>query len=162
MQGSGTSKYEGQIESVTSIDGEEETLVVFKLRLVGKERLLNGTVLFVAEMNDSYVGMIDVHPFKNGEWAPSNIKVRTTPCDVITNFMVKYFIAPDADCNLPRALQDCDLKAREYYFKKIKISTDHWPPFLSRGLNKFTLNFSFKDKRIGGFEIVHTINDKHI
>ncbi|KAH8338432.1 hypothetical protein KR059_004370, partial [Drosophila kikkawai] len=149
-----------RLEYINNIPGEEETLVAFNLRVVGKERLLNGTFTCLVDLDEHHVGTIDLYSFKNGEWAQSYIKVQTTPCEIFTKYIHKYYFLPNADTDVPTSGDNC-LKKGEYYLKKIQIAVVDWPTFLGRGLTKFVLSMkSLEGKRVGGFELICTVSDK--
>ncbi|KAH8280902.1 hypothetical protein KR054_003930, partial [Drosophila jambulina] len=156
---SGSSKMEFRIESVNNIPGEDETLAVFKLRTIGRQRLLNGTLTCLIDFDDTYVGAGDVFSFKNGEWIQTYVKIRTTPIDLATNYIKRYYFAPNADTNL-FSEGDKYVKKGEYYFKNIPIDVENWPTFPTRGLIKIKLCLMFKGKELGGVEVIGTISDR--
>ncbi|KAH8340873.1 hypothetical protein KR059_008860, partial [Drosophila kikkawai] len=144
----------GRFESVKSIEGEEETLVVSAFRLVGRNRLLNGTTTFLADIDDTYWGWIDLYSLKNGEWIQSNIKLRTTPCDLFTTYVRKYLLGPYAETNFPISGENC-MKKGEYYVKNAQAATENYPIYLPRGSVKFIIQFAnLKGKSIGGYEFI--------
>ncbi|KAH8284110.1 hypothetical protein KR054_010516, partial [Drosophila jambulina] len=156
---SGRSKMEVRLESINNIPGEEETLVVFKYRLVGRERFLNGTLTLLVDLDNTYEGAIDVYSFKNGEWTPTYVRVRTTPTELMTNYIQRYYFAPNADTNL-QFRGATYLKQGEYYFKNIRIAVDNWPTFPTRGLIKIYTYVMLKGKQVGGVEVICNISDK--
>ncbi|KAH8374678.1 hypothetical protein KR200_003552, partial [Drosophila serrata] len=152
--GSVDSKMEGQFQSIKFIKGEGETLIESMLRLIGKKRLLNGTITFLEDIDDTHVGAIDIFTFKNGEWIQSNIKVRTTACDMMINYVRRYLILPNIDSNFPIAGVDC-IKKGEYYVKNIQPSFEYWPTFLPQNLAKFILSYTtFEGEGLGGVELI--------
>ncbi|KAH8338525.1 hypothetical protein KR059_008133, partial [Drosophila kikkawai] len=154
------STLEVRLESIKNIAGEEETLAVFNLRLVGKERLLNGTLTLLVDLDENFEGLLNIYSFKNGEWVQSYFKARSTPFDFYTNYVMKYFYPPNADTNFPYGGDNC-LKKGEYYIKNMPISADKWPMVPFRGLTKIIIYFEYlKGKSIGGYEIVSNIRDK--
>ncbi|KAH8232675.1 hypothetical protein KR032_011426, partial [Drosophila birchii] len=154
-------KFDMRLISVNNIAGEEETLAVFKLRLVGRERFLNGTLTLLTDIDNNYEGALDVYLSKNGEWVQSYIKKRTTACDLYTNFLIKYYFPPNADTNLACG-GDNNFKQGQYYFKNIPVSVENWPTWPHRGNLKMDVTFMLKGKVIGGFTAIADVFDKPI
>ncbi|KAH8257798.1 hypothetical protein KR038_001315, partial [Drosophila bunnanda] len=155
---SANTNYDARLESLINFNGEEETLIVFRLRIVGRERLVNGTVTILVDMDSKYVGAFGIYSFKNGDWVPSHIKLRREPCDLFTNFIHKYLFPPNADTNIPSGEGNC-MKKGEYYIRRLPLTVENWPTFLSRGLNRVFFDFMFEGKSIGGFNATLSIYD---
>ncbi|KAH8338529.1 hypothetical protein KR059_008146, partial [Drosophila kikkawai] len=150
---------EVRLDSVKNIAGEEETLALFKFRLLGKERLLNGTLTLLVDIDDNYEGAVQVFFFTNGEWVLTHMK-RKKPGDFVANYLRKYFLPPNADTNLPYGGENC-LKKGEYYFKKIAVPFDNWPLNVSRGLIRTDVSIrSLEGKMVGGYELNCIVTDK--
>ncbi|XP_039490120.1 uncharacterized protein LOC120450915 isoform X2 [Drosophila santomea] len=75
---------EVRIESVTKIFGDNETLFEFNFRLVGRQRLLNGTMIIHVDLDNEYdVSNEDSNipksteacPIKKGEYYARNVEV---------------------------------------------------------------------------------------
>ncbi|EDX04259.1 uncharacterized protein LOC6731526 [Drosophila simulans] len=152
----------GRFESINGIEGEEETLFTCSLRLVGRERMLNGSVMHQVDLDDSFEVWMDILHFKNGEWAHGNIKVRTKPCDWFTNYFGKYFLPLIKDSNLPPIQEMCVFPKGEYYLRNTKIEPQNWPPILYRGLNQFNINYVRDGKSTGGIQFVIDLEDKKL
>ncbi|KAH8232680.1 hypothetical protein KR032_011427, partial [Drosophila birchii] len=147
---------ENRLESVTGIPGEEETLVVIKVRPAGREHFFNGTLSILTDFDEC---AIHTYPLRNGEWTQSYLNARSTPCDLYTNYLYKYYFPTNADTNLQPGGDNCFGKG-EYYFRNILLSTENWPTLLYRGIIKVIIKCYCKGKSVGGMEIICTVKDK--
>ncbi|KPU73439.1 uncharacterized protein Dana_GF27310 [Drosophila ananassae] len=102
----GNSKFEIRLEKWEAIKGDEETLIEFNLKIVGRERSLNGTLKTLTVIDKSLMAHGRLQAFKNGDWVQSNLKVDMNGCDFFQLFVkrfykdfVKHF--PDPICPLP-------------------------------------------------------------
>ncbi|KAH8243756.1 hypothetical protein KR032_009927, partial [Drosophila birchii] len=149
-------KFENRLESLTGIPGEEETLAVFKMRPAGREHFFNGTLSVLTDLDE---GAINTYSLKNGEWTQSYFNARSTPCDLYTNYLYKYYFPTNADTNLQPGGDNCFGKG-EYYFRNITLATENWPTLPYRGIIKVIVKYFRKGKSVGGLEVVCTIRDK--
>ncbi|EDV58266.2 uncharacterized protein LOC6543371 [Drosophila erecta] len=152
----------GRFESINGIEGETETLFTCSLRLIGRDRMLNGSITHKVDMDDSFEVWMDILQFKNGEWIQGNIKVRTRPCDWFTNYFGKFFLPMIKDSNLPPLKDMCVFPKGEYYVQNIKLEPQSWPTILYRGLNQFNINYVRNGKKAGGIQFVVELEESKL
>ncbi|XP_017060614.1 uncharacterized protein LOC108100972 [Drosophila ficusphila] len=151
---------ESRVESFNTLEGLEETLFIFNFRLLGRDRLLNGTFVHLVDLDDSFEIWLNIQKFKNGRWIQGNINVKTTACDWFTNFFGKYFLPLVKDSNVPPANELCPFRKGEYYLKNVVIDPRNWPPILPRGLSQFNVSYVRNGKSYGGFQFVIDIEEE--
>ncbi|KAH8240693.1 hypothetical protein KR026_003624, partial [Drosophila bipectinata] len=147
-----------RLETVECIKGVEETLIDFDLKLVGRERALNGTVKSFAVFDERVMVHGRHYKFKNGDWVRSNIKIDVNGCDFMKSFLKRYYKSflqyyPDPICPLP---------AGEYPVINAIISTENWPNFMSVGLSEAVLIFEIDGKSVGGIRTQFNLIEKNI
>ncbi|KAH8335825.1 hypothetical protein KR074_007655, partial [Drosophila pseudoananassae] len=152
----GTSKFDIRLESVESINGDEETLIDFDLKLVGRERAINGTVKTLVVFDERVIVHGRHYKFKNGNWVESNIKVDLTGCDSFASFLNQYYKSflqyyPDPICPLP---------VGKYPVINARLSSDNWPNFITSGLSAAVLIYEKDYKTFGGIRIQFNLIDK--
>ncbi|XP_017145632.1 uncharacterized protein LOC108158000 [Drosophila miranda] len=157
----GISNYDVRLESLEKIKVDEETLFEFNLKLIGRDRLLNGSLINHVDMDEQYDVWIDIATFKNGEWMPMNLKIRTKPCDFMKNIFGKYYQPSFLDSNFPTGDDLCPFHKGEYYVKNVAMSTDNWPSFTIKGLNRASFSFLKNGKLVGGFVVVINLFDRN-
>ncbi|XP_017068584.2 uncharacterized protein LOC108106174 [Drosophila eugracilis] len=150
---------EARVESIGAIEGDKETLFTFTTRLLGRERLLNGSIINHVDLDESYEVWLDIDQYRNGDWVPSNMKVRTKPCNWFTNYFGKYFLPMIKDSNLPPVGEMCPFRKGEYYIRNAKIEPHNWPSILFQGLNKFIILYKKNGQVYGGLEFVIDLID---
>ncbi|XP_034650765.1 uncharacterized protein LOC117890176 [Drosophila subobscura] len=156
----GKANYDVKFESLQNLKGEEKTLVEFNFRLIGRDRRINGSFIFHVDLDEQYDVWVDLATFKNGEWIPVNLKVRTKPCDFFKNVVGKYYISILKDSNFPTD-GVCPVPKGDYYAKNGVMSTDNWPAFTIKGLNKCSFTFMKDGKLVGGFEVVMNLFERN-
>ncbi|XP_016938502.4 uncharacterized protein CheA29a [Drosophila suzukii] len=150
---------DARMESFTCPEGEEETLFSCETRLIGRDRMLNGTFTNHVDLDDSFEVWLNILQFKNGEWVQGNINLRLRACDYLTKFFGKYFLPMIKDTNVPPVEELCPFRKGEYYIRNGKMEPQNWPTLLYRGLNKFNIDFVRNGKSTGGFRILIDLSE---
>ncbi|KAH8325658.1 hypothetical protein KR067_003374, partial [Drosophila pandora] len=146
----GSSKFEIRLEKFEAIKGDEETLIEFNLKIVGRERSLNGTFKTLIVFDESLMAHGRLHTFKNGDWVQSNLKVDMNGCDFFQFFIKRFY--KDFVKHFPDPI--CPLPVGEYLINKTIFSAENWPNYMSPGLTKTDLFFEKDEKIIGGLSAV--------
>ncbi|KAH8295011.1 hypothetical protein KR018_005365 [Drosophila ironensis] len=142
--------------SVDNLDGDEETQFVSNLKLIGRDRRLNGTVMFLMDFDNSIDIKGDHDVFKNGEWVTSNMKLNGHLCDVTNTFIFTFFpnwLAEGYFTDPPCPFRKGELLIRELNFGNAL------PRYLPKGLQKFSINHVKDGKSIGGFALTAVLED---
>ncbi|XP_016967472.1 uncharacterized protein LOC108036041 [Drosophila biarmipes] len=150
---------EARMESFSCPKGEEETLFSCETRLIGRDRLLNGTFTPHVDLDESFEVWINTLQFKNGDWVQGNIKLRLKACEFFTKFFGIYFLTMIKDTNIPPVEEMCPFKKGVYYIRNGKMEPENWPTLFYHGLNKFNIDFVRDGKMTGGFRIVLDISE---
>ncbi|XP_022229783.1 uncharacterized protein LOC111079082 [Drosophila obscura] len=153
-------RFDGKFESIEMVQGDEVTLFEHYLKLVGRQRLVNGTIVYHVDLNEDYDVLIDVWTWKNGKWARMNINWRQKPCFSMKNFYAKYLEPSLQDSNLPTGNDLCPLRKGEYYLKNVELNTDNLPTLLSPGMKKCRVALMKEGKVFGGFTVVISLVDR--
>ncbi|KAH8240691.1 hypothetical protein KR026_008384, partial [Drosophila bipectinata] len=147
-----------RIESLEPIKGDKETLIEFNLKLVGRERAVNGTLKNWVVFDESVMAQGRLYTFKNGDWVQSNLRIDMKGCDFFKSFVspfyksaVKYF--PNPICPLP---------VGEYPIINAIISTDNWPMYMSPGLSKGEILLEKDGRTIGGIKAQYILIENNI
>ncbi|KAH8272338.1 hypothetical protein KR026_005721, partial [Drosophila bipectinata] len=151
---------EVRLETLESLAGDEETLVFYDLKLIGRERRFNGTIRLLMDLDDSVDSNGELWTFKNGEWVKSNFKQQGKSCRIFNTFMTHYFKDEIKKTDFPDPL--CPLPKGIYPIRNIKLNGDSWPPYLGRGLTKVKFTFHKNDKMVGGIIFSMNLIDEHI
>ncbi|XP_046865296.1 uncharacterized protein LOC124459737 [Drosophila willistoni] len=159
----GKNNYDIRMESFVGLEGKEETLVDFRgLRLIGRERFLNGSLFISIDMANDILIFTRFFTFENIGWVQSLYSLNGVPfCEFVENFLLPYADPAYAITNLPNTSSSyCPLSKGEYWIINGMTNTDKWVSYMKRGLIRLTLQF-FKDgKSVGGLEIVGNIIDR--
>ncbi|BFG05183.1 uncharacterized protein DMAD_03976 [Drosophila madeirensis] len=106
--------FAGRYVSVENIQGDEETLFEYKLKLVGRDRLLNGTIIHHVDLDEDYDVGIDLWTYKNGKWVPLNVNLYQKPCYCMENTYATYFEKSIRDSNLPTGDNKCPFRKARF------------------------------------------------
>lgn len=151
---------EVRLETVESLAGDEETLVFCDLKLIGRERRLNGSVRFLMNLDDSVDSKGELWTFKNGDWVKSNLKQQGKGCRSFNTFVTHYMQDALQNSDFPDPL--CPLPKGDYPVRNIKLNGDTWPPYLGRGLTKIKFTFYKNEKMVGGIIFSMNLMDENI
>lgn len=151
---------EVRLETLECLAGDEETLVLFDLKLIGRERRLNGTIRFLIDLDDSVDSNGELWTFKNGDWVKSNLKQQGKSCRIFNTFVIHYFQDALQKTEFPDP--PCPLSKGEYPIRNLKLNGDSWPPYLGRGLTKVKFTFHKNGKMVGGIIFSMNLIDENI
>ncbi|XP_016967662.2 uncharacterized protein LOC108036183 [Drosophila biarmipes] len=149
-----------RMESVEKVLGDEETLVDFDFRLIGRERLLNGTVTVHVELDNEFEFSHEIFSHRNGEWVPSSIGVHYKTCLYMSVIYDKYFAPFLTDSNLLKGKDACPFKKGKYYLKNIEVTGSNWAHYARLGLVKSVLLIKKNDLIVGGVNCVVVLQEK--
>ncbi|XP_023032914.1 uncharacterized protein LOC111518928 [Drosophila willistoni] len=159
----GRTNYNIRFESAVAIEGEEETLTDYGgLKLVGRERNLNGTVYYADDMTDEFEISCDLFSLDHGIWIEMPYQIKSMKfCEFARKFFVKYVDPVNANTNWPPTETDyCPLQKGVYWVKEWTPNTDSWVSYLRRGLVKLKYQIFKEGKVVGGMEFVANIIDR--
>ncbi|KAH8413450.1 hypothetical protein KR009_011334, partial [Drosophila setifemur] len=135
-----------------TIEGESETLFRYTAKLVGRERLINVTIVNAIDFDNTTKVLAKLSTFKNGDWVKHNIDILSKGCEFIKNYFMRYMSDVTEKSNLPDDLHNCPFKKGEYYIKDAKFTAKTWPTaIMPPGLYKATFDFMRDGKLVGGF-----------
>ncbi|EDW89545.1 uncharacterized protein LOC6528801 [Drosophila yakuba] len=151
---------EVRIESVTKIFGDNETLFEFNFRLVGRQRLLNGTVIIHVDLDNEYDVSNDVLSLRNGEWESTNVAVNFKTCKYMALIYDRYFAVSFKDSNIPKSTEACPIKKGEYYARNVEVIADNWVQYTKLGLVRSILVVKKDNVVYGGIDVVLVLSQK--
>ncbi|EDW35554.1 GL17155 [Drosophila persimilis] len=143
-----------------TVHGDEETLFEYNLKLVGRHRFVNGTIIHHVDLDEDYEIWIDIWILKNGNWTPNNISLRHKPCHFMKNIFASYFEPSLLDSNVPKGDDKCPFRKGEYYVKNVELNTESWSIFINRGLNKCRVSIKRNGTVVGGLTVVMDLVDR--
>ncbi|KAH8282667.1 hypothetical protein KR054_009045, partial [Drosophila jambulina] len=143
--------YDLRMETFNKIEGDTETLVEFNIRLIGRQRLLNGTIVSHVDFDDTFEFGGHVEAFINGEWKPTAITGRVKFCTFMIMIYERYFESSFKDSDMPKGREACPFKKGEYYVRNVEMHAWEWATFAVRGLNRFELIVLKNNISYGGF-----------
>lgn len=140
-----------------------------ELKIVGRQRLVNGTVSFTEDMSsDHYKFQVELFSSPQGDdqykQLPTGVP-RTPICEGVKDLYTKVLqpsLVEGENTNFPFVSEEglCPIPKGEYYVKNLELKTDSWPNQVPRGLLKARLTF-FKDEvNVGGSSLIMRIEDR--
>ncbi|KAH8402914.1 hypothetical protein KR222_000095, partial [Zaprionus bogoriensis] len=134
------------------------------LHLMGRERMINGTIVFKEDIDDNF--RLNISFFTDstgtGDWhsVPFNIKDQT-PCAALQEFgpYLEPTLIQDVNTNAPIKGDVCPIPKGAYYFRDILLKTDNWPAQMPRGPGKAILILEKDGLFVGEFEVYVRIED---
>ncbi|XP_017066496.1 uncharacterized protein LOC108104771 [Drosophila eugracilis] len=151
---------ECRMESVSKIYGDNETLMEFNFRLIGRQRLINGTIIFHVDLNDDFQVSNEIYTHVDGEWQPSTIGVKYKACTYLPLIYDKYFSPSFKDTNFPTGKGSCPVKKGEYYMRNAEIIADNWASYARLGLVRTLLLIKRNNVLYGGLESLLVLSEK--
>lgn len=142
--------YDFRFETFEKLEGDNETLIEFNLRLLGRQRLMNGTIKCHTDIDEDYEWRVRVYQHRNGDWKHLDLAIKNTTCPFINTYG-KYWENSMVDSNLPRGNDACPLKKGEYYLRNVAMRSENWMRYVKQGLNKCHLTVSKNNVVYGGF-----------
>lgn len=143
-------------------------MFVTNLKVVGRKRLINGTVDLIEDIGNEY--QVSVEVFSNPAGAGyKQMPLEVVPMPVCTTlrkfydrFIKKSFIT---GVNTDVDFQDgklCPMPKGSHFWKNVEFDSSEWAAILPRGLIKVRLNILQMSEFAGGFELIVEIKDKLI
>ncbi|KAH8233216.1 hypothetical protein KR026_005426 [Drosophila bipectinata] len=143
-------------------------MFVPNLKLVGRERLINGTIELLKDLDDTYQISVEISSDANGA-GYKQLPLEVTPmpvCTALRSFYQRFIkkslvtgINTDVDFENGKL---CPVPKGMHFLKNVYFDTSDWAVILPRGLLKLRLNIVDNDEFAGGFEYIIDIKDKVI
>ncbi|KAH8407662.1 hypothetical protein KR222_009756, partial [Zaprionus bogoriensis] len=162
--------YDVQIERFEHLPAEQsaETLIDFSdIRIIGRERALNGTMRIVEDMsNEHFTVSVDFQtdPLNNGYWRNMVFALPSLPvCTAFATLIGPYgksTLVQGVNTDMPFDGQQCPLPRGTYYMKRLLMNTDTWPRIMPFGGLKGIFRFVKRGKMIGGCSLITSITSK--
>ncbi|XP_067626658.1 uncharacterized protein [Eurosta solidaginis] len=157
-------------EAFEHFDGLKETVFhLGKMKIIGRERLINGTVIFTEPMaSDHFKFQIELFSSPQGDDQYKRLPMgvpRTPICeglkDLYTKVLQPSFVEGE-NTDFPFVPDEglCPIPANEYYIKNLLFDTDSWPNQIPRGLLKAQLTFFKDDINVGGGALLFRVEDR--
>lgn len=160
MKAQEKSHLDARLERIEFFDGKKETLVIFNLRIIGREHFLNGTIKTLIDFDQRIRVYGDVWLFKNGEWAKSNLHFQLSGCGFLNVFYTRFLKDAFKDSNTPPPA--CPLPKGEYRVRKAKLNAESWPAYMGRGLTKIRYTFEKDEEMVGGIQFIINVKEENI
>lgn len=146
-----------QIEKFEHLPGEQETLIDFsQIRLVGRERALNGTMSILQDMDNEHFQLsvdFQTDPLNSGYWRQMVYSVPRLPiCLAYAKLIAPYAkttMLQGVNTNMPFDGTRCPLPRGSYYLKRLLMNTDTWPKIMPAGGLRSTFRY-FKNGQLVG------------
>ncbi|KAL9914211.1 uncharacterized protein ACN2A1_001316 [Glossina fuscipes fuscipes] len=153
-----------------NIESEEESLMLFDVHMVKRERFINGTVTLIEDFDDEkFEFMVEMFtsPNSDGNYQRMAFGVpKIHMCEGLKKFYAK-FIQPSMvlgeNTNFPYVDEEeglCPLPKGEYWIKEILLNTETWPTQFPRGLLKVVITIFKNDLVVGGAIVILKIEDR--
>ncbi|KAH8337826.1 hypothetical protein KR067_004969, partial [Drosophila pandora] len=141
---------------------------VTNLKLVGRKRLINGTIDILEDLDNEY--QISVEVFSNAAGAGyKQMPLEIAPlavCTTLRNFYQRFIkksfitgVTTDVDFEDGKL---CPIPKGNHYLKNLELDSSDWAVILPRGLIKVRLNVMKVAEFCGGFDYIVEIKDKVI
>ncbi|XP_016978675.1 uncharacterized protein LOC108044248 [Drosophila rhopaloa] len=159
--------YKPYTVSIVSFNQSNETGVfdTTTLRLIGRERLVNGTVELKEDMDDShwsFAGELYFNPTENNNFKRMAFNIPLTPiCKAFKNYR-KYFSKHaeyGKQTNFPMHMDVCPVPKGTYYLKNIHLNSDNFPLMLQRGYMLGQGLFYYDGVHVGTYSICTILED---
>ncbi|KAH8255909.1 hypothetical protein KR026_001911 [Drosophila bipectinata] len=143
-------------------------MFVPNFKLVGRERLLNGTVEYPKDLDNEYQVSVELSSDATGAgYKQLPLEVPPMPfCTALRSFYQRFMkksivtgINTDVDFKNGKL---CPFPKGMHFLKNVYFDTSEWAVIMPRGLLKMRLNIWDKDEFAGGFEYILEIKDKTI
>lgn len=152
-----SSYYNVQIEKFEHLPGEQETLIDFsQIRIIGRERALNGTMSILEDMDDEHFQVsvdFQTDPLNNGYWRNMVFSVPRLPICVAYSTLIapyaKTTMVQGINTNMPFDGQHCPLPKGIYYLNHLLMDTDTWPKIMPHGGLRSTFRYFKNGKLVG-------------
>ncbi|XP_033152799.1 uncharacterized protein LOC117136167 [Drosophila mauritiana] len=149
---------ECRIETISKVYGDNETLFEFNFRVIGRQRLLNGTLYFHVDLDDDYEMSNEVLSLRDGEWESTSVGAHFKTCKYMALIYDKYFAVSFKDSNIPKST--CPIKKGEYYARNVEVIGDNWAHYAKLGLIRSILLIKKDNVVYGGVDISMVLSQK--
>ncbi|EDV49966.1 uncharacterized protein LOC6552797 [Drosophila erecta] len=154
--------YEGRFVSLTF--NNTKVLDISQIKLLGRERVLNGTLELKEDLDESVVfaGETFIDSMGDGEYKQLPF---TAPKQSICKALAAYWLYFEdsvkygVNTDFPGHTHPCPIPKGKYYVKDVVIKPDKWPAMMPRGFVKAVGTVFKNDEVIGSAEIVAQITD---
>lgn len=106
------SNYEVRFESIDAVKGSTETLFLYQLRLLGRNRMINGTLIFLEDLDETFDVLFESHAFKNGYWVKGIVNAVSKPCEFFNRYYISFFLVKSTESIYPLPVLKCVLFER--------------------------------------------------
>ncbi|KAH8335822.1 hypothetical protein KR074_007654, partial [Drosophila pseudoananassae] len=154
------SNLDARLERIEFFAGKKETLVIFNLKVIGREHFLNGTIKTLIDFDRSIHVHGDIWSFKNGEWAKSNLNFHLSGCGFLDVFYTRFLKDAFKESNTPKPA--CPLPKGEYHIRRAKLNAESWPSYMSAGLTKIRYTFEKDEEMVGGIQFIINVKEENI
>ncbi|KAH8402918.1 hypothetical protein KR222_000099 [Zaprionus bogoriensis] len=158
-------KYKVTIEQFTFLVAPDQTTAdVSNLFLMGRDRVVNGTVILFEDVDDSFTieaeYFTDATGTGNFMRAPFDIPTKGF-CQGLLEFSdaLEATLRYGENTNFPANGKECPIKKGTYYFHNIRLDTKGWPKQIPRGHIKCIFTAKKGKIPIGRFEIILHVED---
>ncbi|KAH8333317.1 hypothetical protein KR074_010925 [Drosophila pseudoananassae] len=143
-------------------------LFVTNLKLVGRERFINGTIEILKDLDNKYQVSVEVSSDASGAgYKQSPLEVAPMPiCSALQSFYQRFIkksivtgINTDVDFKNGKL---CPIPKGMHFLKNVYFDKSDWVVIMPRGLLKVRLSIMDKIEFAGGFEYILEIKDKAI
>uniref|UniRef100_A0A1A9UIX7 Uncharacterized protein n=1 Tax=Glossina austeni TaxID=7395 RepID=A0A1A9UIX7_GLOAU len=157
-------------DRLDNIESEEESLMIFDVQMVKRERFINGTVAVLEDFDDEqFEFMVEMFTSQNSDGNYQRMAFgipKTRMCEGLQKFYAK-FVQPSMvfgeNTNFPYVDEEeglCPLPKGKYWFREILLDTEPWPTQFPRGLLKLVVTMYKNDLVVGGAIAILKIEDR--
>jgi len=123
--------------------------------------LINGSVEFQVDLDETFEVSLESHAYKNGFWVPGFVNVQKRPCEFFNTYYVTYFLILSTESSLPLTGSEmCTFRKGDYFVKNGQVSTKDWPPIVFQGLSKYRVTYLRNGSITGGVQLIFSIAEK--
>lgn len=133
------------------------------LRLVGRDRSINGTFAVLQNLNDDTLVKVEflTDSTGTGDYKPMAYTLPAMGiCHTFKSYYKKYlqFLDQKTDFNFEEG-EVCPIPKGNYNIKDINIDATEWPSVVPRGNLKGKITLTKRQKFVGGFDIIVNISN---
>jgi len=157
--------YEAIFVSVTS-EENSKPFDLSNLRLIGRERILNGTFEILEDLDDEHFQIsveIYTNPARDGNY---KLLPMSVPRQGVCTFFKKYgfyfrdCIKNGINTDLFLNTTSCLFPKGHYYLKNVTINVQNWPKMMQRGLCRHIAFFYKNNVPMGSYNLTSSIENR--
>ncbi|EDW84922.1 uncharacterized protein Dwil_GK12881 [Drosophila willistoni] len=139
---------------------------ISKLRVLGHEHAVNGTIVVSEDLDDSYKGYLEsfVDSSGSGDWKQLPIKIWPIPvCKGVKEYLKKLTypsLIPGNNTDFPFDGSQCPIRKGTYYIKNMVIDPTNFTDIMPRGFLKAVFHFVKDNQKMGSFELYGQVKDR--